>query len=180
MKVGIGGQLGFMGMDADGGVDEFVLLGQLNAAVEVTRARSRCRWRRSSRCPPPARARSSCSRSASNCCHLEMGVGVDEHRSLAVAGRWQIGSESSPERSRSSDLSRPSDVSKLCPSDAKLRPLYFSLAPTGTSSKKAASTGFPPSSDAATIMPFDSSPRSLRGARLATITTLRPTSVSGA
>ena len=57
---------------------------------------------------------------------------------------------------------------------------YFSLAPTGTSSKNPASTGCPPSSDAATIMPFDSRPRSLRGARFATITTLRPTSVSGA
>jgi len=31
----------------------------------------------------------------------------------------------------------------------------------------------------ATIMPFDSRPRSLRGARLATITTLRPMSASG-
>ena len=34
-------------------------------------------------------------------------------------------------------------------------------------------------SEAATIMPFDSRPRSLRGARLATMTTLRPTSDSG-
>ena len=57
---------------------------------------------------------------------------------------------------------------------------YFNLAPTGTSSKKLASTGLPPSSEAATIIPFDSNPRSLRGARLATITTFRPTRVSGA
>src|ERR1022692_4409774 len=56
---------------------------------------------------------------------------------------------------------------------------YFSLVPMGTSSRKLASTGFPPSGEAATIMPLDSSPRSLRGARLATITTLRPISVSG-
>ncbi len=56
---------------------------------------------------------------------------------------------------------------------------YFSRAPTGTSSRKAASTGAPPSSEAATIMPFDSIPRSFRGCRLATITTLRPTSFSG-
>ena len=34
LKVGIGGQLGFMGMNADGGQDKFVPLGQLNAAVE--------------------------------------------------------------------------------------------------------------------------------------------------
>src|ERR1700693_3854094 len=54
------------------------------------------------------------------------------------------------------------------------------LAPTGTSSKKPARTGLPPSSDAATIIPFDSMPRSLRGARLATITTFRPIKVSGA
>src|SRR5579864_8240927 len=60
------------------------------------------------------------------------------------------------------------------------RRFHFSLAPTGTSSRKLASTGFPFSSDAATIMPFDSRPRSLRGARLATITTLRPTRGSGA
>ena len=59
-------------------------------------------------------------------------------------------------------------------------PAYFSRAPLGTSSRKPASTGTPSSpSDAATIMPCDSSPRSLRGARLATITTLRPMSFSG-
>ena len=35
------------------------------------------------------------------------------------------------------------------------------------------------SGEAATIIPFDSSPRNFRGARFTTITTLRPTSVSG-
>ncbi len=41
---------------------------------------------------------------------------------------------------------------------------YFSLAPFGTSSLNVTSTGFPPSpTDAATIMPLDSMPRSLRG-----------------
>jgi hypothetical protein len=41
---------------------------------------------------------------------------------------------------------------------------YFSLAPTGTSSRNPASTGLPSSpTEAATIMPFDSSPRNLRG-----------------
>src|ERR1700676_2162110 len=55
---------------------------------------------------------------------------------------------------------------------------HFSLAPTGISSRKPASTGLPPSMDAATIMPLDSSPRSLRGCRLATITTLRPINCS--
>ena len=53
--------------------------------------------------------------------------------------------------------------------------LYFRRAPTGMSSWKPASTGLPPSTLAATIMPCDSMPRSLRGCRFATITTLRPT-----
>ena len=57
---------------------------------------------------------------------------------------------------------------------------HFSLAPSGTSSKKLANTGFPPSREAASSIPFDSSPRILRGARLVTTTILRPTSVSGA
>src|SRR5882724_329683 len=57
---------------------------------------------------------------------------------------------------------------------------YFSFDPIGTSSRKPASTGLPSSpTEAATIMPFDSSPRSLRGCRLATMTTLRPMSDSG-
>src|SRR6185295_17626240 len=56
---------------------------------------------------------------------------------------------------------------------------HFRRAPTGTSSRKLARTGLPPSSDAATIIPCDSRPRSLRGARFATITTLRPTRASG-
>ena len=60
-----------------------------------------------------------------------------------------------------------------------MRP-YFSFAPTGTSSRNPASTGRPSSpNEAATIMPCDSSPRSLRGCRLATMTTLRPISFSG-
>ncbi len=58
--------------------------------------------------------------------------------------------------------------------------VYFRRAPTGTSSRNPASTGLPSPREAATIMPFDSRPRSLRGCRLATITTLRPTSDSGA
>ena len=56
---------------------------------------------------------------------------------------------------------------------------HFRRAPTGVFSGNAASTGGPPSSDAATTMPFDSTPRSLRGSRLATMATLRPTSSSG-
>src|SRR6266851_10021822 len=56
---------------------------------------------------------------------------------------------------------------------------HLSRAPIGTSSRKLASTGISPSREAATIIPCDSTPRSLRGARFATITTLRPTSSSG-
>ena len=42
--------------------------------------------------------------------------------------------------------------------------LHLRRAPTGTSSRKPASTGLPPSSEAATIIPFDMMPRSFRGA----------------
>src|SRR5258708_38188661 len=67
-------------------------------------------------------------------------------------------------------------VGQECPTHTR----YFRRAPMGTSSKKAARTGFPPSREAATIMPLDSKPRSLRGARFATMTTFLPTRLSGA
>src|SRR5690349_4304326 len=57
--------------------------------------------------------------------------------------------------------------------------LHFRRAPTGISSWNPASTGLPPSTDAATIIPLEVSPRSLRGCRLATITTLRLINCSG-
>ena len=57
---------------------------------------------------------------------------------------------------------------------------HFRRAPTGMSSWNPASTGLPPSTEAATIMPFDSMPFSLRGCKLATITTLRLPVRSGA
>src|SRR5690242_11391004 len=56
---------------------------------------------------------------------------------------------------------------------------HFRRAPMGMSSRKPARTGLPPSTDAATIIPLDSMPFSLRGCRFATITTLRLTSCSG-
>ena len=56
---------------------------------------------------------------------------------------------------------------------------YFSRAPSGTSSRKPASTGAPSGREPASSMPFDSRPRILRGARLATMTILRPMSFSG-
>src|ERR1019366_3573146 len=55
---------------------------------------------------------------------------------------------------------------------------HFRRAPTGMSSWKPARTGLPPSTDAATIMPFDSMPFSLRGRKFATMTTLRLSSCS--
>jgi len=63
--------------------------------------------------------------------------------------------------------------------EPNLKGAYFSRAPSGTSSRNPASTGAPPSSEAASNMPFDSRPLILRGARLATITILRPMSFSG-
>lgn len=45
---------------------------------------------------------------------------------------------------------------------------YLNRTPTGTSSKNPAGTGFPPSSEAATIIPSDMMPRSFRGCRFAT------------
>src|SRR5208337_11773 len=96
---------------------------------------------------------------------FEMGVRVDEHQSLVVRRR-------SFARSCGDERPGPSGPSSAAP--------YLSLVPTGTSSRKLTSTGLPPSGEAATIMPFDSSPRTLRGARFATTTTLRPMSVSGA
>ena len=56
---------------------------------------------------------------------------------------------------------------------------HFNRAPTGMSSWKPASTGLPPSTLAATIIPLDSMPFSLRGCRLATMTTLRFNICSG-
>src|SRR5439155_9436196 len=49
---------------------------------------------------------------------------------------------------------------------------YLRREPLGTSSVKVARTGLP-STDAATIIPFDSTPMSLAGFRLTTTTTLR-------
>ncbi len=56
---------------------------------------------------------------------------------------------------------------------------HFKRAPGSMFSRKPASTGGPSGSDAATIIPRDSMPRSLRGARFATMTTLRPINCSG-
>ena len=63
--------------------------------------------------------------------------------------------------------------------DVGVDQLHFSRAPTGTSSRNPASTGLPPSSDAATIIPLEVMPRSFRGFKFATMTTFRPINCSG-
>src|SRR5215831_10458083 len=57
--------------------------------------------------------------------------------------------------------------------------LHLRRAPAGMSSWKPARTGLPPSTDAATIIPLDSMPFSLRGCRFATMMTLRLSNCSG-
>ena len=56
---------------------------------------------------------------------------------------------------------------------------YFNREPNGTSSRNPVSTGAPPSSEAASNIPFDSNPRIFLGARFATITIFRPINFSG-
>jgi hypothetical protein len=60
-------------------------------------------------------------------------------------------------------------------------PLYFNLAPISTSSSgNPANTGRPSGpTDAATIIPFDSTPRNFRGAKFTTTATFRPINFSG-
>src|SRR6266513_46179 len=55
---------------------------------------------------------------------------------------------------------------------------HFTFVPAGTLGSTLSSDGSP-SIDAASTMPFDSIPISFAGCRLATMTTLRPTSSSG-
>jgi hypothetical protein len=57
---------------------------------------------------------------------------------------------------------------------------YLSLVPFGTSCLKVASTGLPSGpAEAATTIPFDSTPRSFLGSRFATSTIFMPTRSSG-
>src|SRR5437867_11733878 len=147
-----------MRMNADGGVNEFVLCRECDAAVQ--RAWT-CSAADGHDCLD---TRVSCPNQhllavGIELFHLEVGVGVNEHDGQLVsllADRYSFA---------------------FCNLSSAI---YFNLVPTGTSSRKLHSTGFPPSADAATIIPFDSNPRNFLGARLATITTLRPISVSGA
>src|SRR5262249_35483739 len=97
--------------------------------------------------------------------------------------RWSV-SRSNHHHALDSGSQGPIDNSvpvgvKLGVVEMAMRVDHLRRAPIGTSSRKLASTGLPPSCDSATMMPCDSRPRNLRGARLATITTLRPTRASG-
>src|SRR5450432_807741 len=107
---------------------------------------------------------------------LNMGVGIDIQRESSLSED----ESSDGHRSRRSTYPISGSQCNQWFISGKVLFAYLSFDPTGTSSRKLASTGLPSSpKDAATIMPLDSSPRSLRGARLATITTLRPISFSG-
>ena len=79
LKVGVGGQLGFMRMDADGGVDKFVLLGQSNAAVQRAGPGSAANGDDLFNAAVP-RPRDHLLAVGVELLHLEMGVGVYEHR----------------------------------------------------------------------------------------------------
>src|SRR2546427_11285180 len=158
LKIRIGRQLRFVGMDTDGGVNEFVLLSELNSAVKRSRPRAAADGDNAINASF-AGLRNHLLTVRVELFHFEVSVGIYENQS-AVLSHQQL---AKPTRQR-----QPSAV------------VYFNLVPTGTSSRKLASTGFPPSGEAATIIPFDSSPRSFRGARFTTMTTLRPISVSGA
>ena len=66
LKIGIGGELGFVGMNADGGVNKLMPLSQLNAAVERSRTSAAADGDDLFNAASSARA-IICSRSASNC-----------------------------------------------------------------------------------------------------------------
>src|SRR5580692_5343014 len=162
LEIGIACKLGLVRMNSNGRVNEVVLFGELDPAVERPGAGSAAD--RDNRFDSGfAGASEHLLTVGIKLLHLEMCMGIDEHRSLVV-GHWLCSAGGSPVR-------LVVEVKKLA---------YFSLVPTGTSSRKPASTAFPPSGDAATIIPFDSSPRSFLGARFATITTFLPINNSGA
>jgi hypothetical protein len=176
LEIRICRQLRFMGMNADGGVDEFVFLGEPNSAIKRSRPRTAADrddiFDASVPCPRDHPLTVSI-----ELLHFEMCVGIYENQSRALSHRLALPTSERqycPGRDGRSRLSGQCFVVELTVA------IYFSLVPTGTSSKKLHSTGFPPSGEAATIIPFDSSPRSLRGARFATMTTLRPIKDSGA
>src|ERR1700674_1940370 len=167
LEIGIAGKLGFVRMNPDGRINELMLFGELDAAVERTWARPAADGENglNTRILGPLQHKGAVS---IELLHLEMCVGIDEHGIIKMLVWGRAARPSGPrENSAGSPWTAPTEA-------------YFNLVPTGTSSRKPASTAFPPSGDAATIIPFDSSPRSFLGARLATITTFLPINSSGA
>src|ERR1700730_13601461 len=142
-------------MNADGRVDELISVGQLNPTVQRTWTRTATDRDNGLDASFP-RPGDYLFAVGIKLLHLEMCVGIYKHG----VGRW-------------------SEVFRATRRRQSGHIFYFSLVPTGTSSRKLARIAFPPSGDAATIIPLDSSPRNLRGARLATTTTLRPIKLSG-
>src|SRR5208283_3566711 len=169
LEIGIAGKLGLVRMNSDGRVNKVVLLRELDGTVERPGARPAAD---SENGFDPRILGSLQDRGpvGFELLHLEMCVGVDENRTLVV-GHWSLVVQCNS--CGDGQLARPSRKF------GSRSWHYFNLVPTGTSSRKPASTAFPPSGDAATIMPFDSSPRSFLGARLATITTFLPINNSG-
>ena len=158
---------GFVGMDPESRVHEIVFLRQLDSAIDLRGAIAVADGDHG------LYASLSCAGDhlfavGGKLLAIEMCVRVNEHSYLFLWGQ----SPPAVPVEQGSNCFDFLDSDECCS--------YFNFAPTGTSSKKPANTGLPPSSDAATIIPFDSRPRNLRGARFATITTLRPISVSGA
>src|SRR6267143_2779040 len=146
-----------MRMNADGRVDELISVGQLNPTVERSWTGTASDRDNGLNASLP-RPRDYLFAVGIKLFHLEMCVGIYKHG---------VGRLSEVFRATINRRGQPGRV------------FYFSLVPTGTSSRKLARIAFPPSGEAATIIPFDSRPRNLRGARLATITTLRPIKLSG-
>src|SRR6516225_1846037 len=124
-------------MNSDRRVEEGILVGQPNAGIKLRRTIA-------------IADRNHCDNSglACTCDHLlavgvelltiEMGVRVDEHRKAGV------GRQASGVRANRFMWGQPSWLSAERSSTC-----YFKRAPIGTSSRKLARTGFPPSKDAA-------------------------------
>ena len=100
--------------------------------------------------------------------HIQFAAGADRHHHLHARGQ------------RTLDYLRPVRIEFfVIQVTMRIHQAHFKRAPTAMSSWKPASTGLPPSTDAATIIPLDSMPFNLRGCKFATMTTLRLSSCSG-
>ena len=185
-------------MHADGGVYEGVAVGQADGQLRDPADRCRYRWPSCARRRPRARARSPLRGRGRTACHpsgsanrlvsfaeSEQGAAREAEtqrvsRPRACPTLRQAPSRA-PDESRRSGSGDPLQAWTPAPQESSLdsSTYYLRRAPMGTSSRKPASTGLPPSMEPATIIPLDSMPRSLRGCRLATITTLRPINCAG-